>query len=218
MLSFLAKHPPRRHIAQLNRIDLDDGHSSVEFHAPTHHYLVTNRIPPAPAGHDLRTGPHRPNCALNPPMHWHSKQSETFHVLQGEAVFYLERNRRLAAVAGDTVHVPLATHHTFRNASPANDLLVEFTLDPRTSHRDEALFRNIWMYRDDCRRNGMDPNFFQVCMFNQQGNVCQALPGPRLVAQPLARLTTWLGSIIGKYLLGLSYSYEEWCYRNPQQS
>ncbi len=139
MLSLFANHPPRTRVAHLSRIVFDDGRSSIEFHLPEDRYLVINRLPPTPRHLNVNTWPHPANCALNPPMHWHSKQTETFHVLGGEARFYVEGQVTVAS-SGETVHIPLAAHHTFRNASSEKELLIEFTLDPTTRHRDESLF------------------------------------------------------------------------------
>ena len=142
MLSFLAKHPPRTRVAHLSRIVFDDGRSSIEFHLPEDRYLVINRLPPSPRLLHVNTCPHPANCALNPPMHWHPKQTETFHVLQGEARFYVEGQVTVAST-GETVHIPLAAQHTFRNASSEKELLIEFTLDPTARHRDESLFSTV---------------------------------------------------------------------------
>ena len=140
MLSFLAKQPPRTRTAHLTRFDLDDGRSTVDFNTASDAYLVMNRLPPAPKPVGVGAGVHAPNCALNPPMHWHSQQTETFHILQGKAIFHLEGAEEIAS-SGEIVHIPLAAHHTFRNASAEDDLLIEFTLDPSKGSRDEKLFR-----------------------------------------------------------------------------
>ena len=142
MLSFLAQRLPRTQVAHLETITFDDGRSSITFHDNTETYLVTNRLPPAPKATASKGNPHPANCALNPPMHWHSKQTETFHVISGQGLFYLEGNG-ITASPGDTVHIPRAAHHTFRNASSEEDLVVEFTLDPSTREQDERLFSTL---------------------------------------------------------------------------
>jgi len=145
MLSFLAKHPSRTRVAHLSKITFDDGRSSIEFKAPSNRYLVINRLPPASIqehpgnDNDSNPTPTPPNCALNPPMHWHSKQDEFFHVLEGQATFYLG-GRRKVAVAGDVVVIPGGQFHTFRNASHRDELVVEFVLEPRDRGRDEQFF------------------------------------------------------------------------------
>jgi len=144
MLSFLTKSPQRTRVAHLNKIAFDDGLSSIEFKAPSDQYLVINRLPPAPqeeAATVTRSKeiPSPPSCALNPPLHWHSRQDEFFHVLQGKAAFYLE-DRKHIATAGEVVKVPGGVYHTFRNASPKDELMVEFVLEPRYNERDEEFF------------------------------------------------------------------------------
>lgn len=149
MLSFLAKHPPRTRIAHLSKIPFDDGRSSIEFKAPSDRYLVINRIPPASVQETSTDGNHTtpspPNCALNPPLHWHSKQDEFFHVLEGKAAFFLG-GRSEIAVAGDVVIIPEGQFHTFRNASQQDELVVEFVLEPQNRDRDEEFFSTALLF------------------------------------------------------------------------
>ncbi|KIW11863.1 hypothetical protein PV08_09136 [Exophiala spinifera] len=221
MLSFLARTPPRTRVAHLNKIFFDDGRSAIEFKAPSDRYLVINRLPPAPIKHgdDDRKNPdvtpHAPNCALNPPMHWHFKQDEFFHVLEGKAAFFFDGRQRVAT-AGEVVKIPAGKFHTFRNASPKDDLVVEFVLDPSHRVRDEEFFRNAQSYRDDCRKAGVPRNIFQVCLFNNRANVVLALPGPRLIAKPLGLLFNFLGACIGRWIFGFEDSYLE--YYDPRNS
>ena len=69
---------------------------------------------------------------------------------------------------------------------------------------------NTQTYRDDCRKAGQARSIFQVLMFNRMGNVVLALPGPRLIARPLGLLLNLLGSLVGYWVLGYSYSYIEY--------
>lgn len=142
MLSFLAKHPRRTRTAHLTLISFDDGKSSIQFKHPSDRYLVVNRLPPDPASSINVQHPSPPNCALSPPIHWHSGQDETFHVLQGQARFFLDDEAHSVA-AGDVVHIPKRAFHTFRNASTEHELLIEFVLEPRFRERDEAFFRKL---------------------------------------------------------------------------
>jgi len=141
MLSFLAVHPPRTRIAHLSHIVLDNGRSTVEFKAPTDDYLVINRLPPAAADEDVerKRVPNKANCSLAPPLHWHSRQDETFHVLEGTAKFTLDGKEKIAGV-GETVLIPRQQFHTFCNASEEESLSVEFVLDPMMRYHDEAYF------------------------------------------------------------------------------
>lgn len=210
MFSFLARHPPRTRIVHLSKIEFDNGRSFIQFKPHDDRYLVINSLPPdenqaSPA--DEKPTP--PNCALAPPLHWHSHQEEVFHVLEGDALFYLEGKRQVAR-QGDVVTIPKQAFHTFRNASATQRLLIEFVLKPQNKDRDECFFRNTQTYRDDCRKAGVPRSMFQVLMFNRRGNVVLALPGPKPVAKLAGLLLNFLGSIIGRYFLGYSYSYPEY--------
>ncbi len=146
MIPFLARHPPRTRVAHLNKIFFDEGRSYIEFKGASDRYLVINRLPPAPIdesasknGTSSQAIPSPPNCALNPPLHWHSRQEELFHVLEGKAAFYVE-GRKCIATTGEVVKIPEGAFHTFRNASSKHDLVVEFVLEPRNRERDEEFF------------------------------------------------------------------------------
>ena len=139
MLSFLTRHPPRTRVAHLQKIHFDEGRSMIEFKPPSDRYLVINRLPPTTQSSGDDNEPCPPNCALAPPIHWHASQDETFHVLEGQARFFLDGQARVAA-AGDVVHIPQQAYHTFRNASKIQDLLIEFVLEPQSRERDEAFF------------------------------------------------------------------------------
>ncbi|KAI1616863.1 RmlC-like cupin domain-containing protein [Exophiala viscosa] len=222
MLSFLVKPPQRTRVAHLNKIAFDDGRSCIEFKAPSDQYLVINRLPPAPqeeASTDKHgiEGPSSPNCALNPPLHWHSRQDEFFHVLHGKAAFYLE-DRKHIATAGEVVEIPGGVYHTFRNASPKDDLVVEFVLEPRHKERDEEFFRNTQTYRDDCRKAGIPRNLCQVLMFNYRANVVLALPGPKFIAKPLGLLLNFFAAWAGTVIFGFRDSYPEYFDRQRPSS
>jgi len=214
MLSFLAIHPPRTRVAHLNTISFDDGASSIEFKPPSDRYLVINRWPPA--GSEEETIPGRAKCALSPRPHWHYNQLETFHVLSGTGKFMLE-GKEILARRGESVNIPAGAFHTFCNASTTEGMEVEFTLEPATRKRDEAFFRNIQTYRDDTRKAGMKPSLPQLLLIMRKGNVLLALPGPKFIAKPLALLMNFIcGLVIGKWLLGYSDSYPEYCHSEAE--
>lgn len=56
----------------------------------------------------------------------------------------------------------------------------------------------------------MSRSWFQVLMFNRKGNVVLALPGPRFIAKPMGLFLNVVGSLIGRWVLGYSYSYPEY--------
>lgn len=152
MLSFLSKRPMRTKTSHLSRLTLDDGRSSAIFKAPSDHYLVVNRLPPAaPAAAEAasdqdavaqrRRGPSRAgsDSSLAPPLHWHRAQQEVFHVVEGSARFTIGGEEQVAS-KGDVVVIPTGAFHTFCNASEQAELVVEFFLDPANRERDEAYF------------------------------------------------------------------------------
>ena len=51
---------------------------------------------------------------------------------------------------------------------------------------------------------------FQVLMFNRMGNVVLAFPGPKFIARPLGLMCNFLVGMIGRWVLGYSYSYPEY--------
>jgi mannose-6-phosphate isomerase-like protein (cupin superfamily) len=233
MLSFLATHPPRTKMAHLNIISLDDGRSSAEFKSPTDEYLVINRLPPAASDEDVsqKKVPNKANCVLAPPLHWHHSQMETFHILEGTAKITLENEQQLAR-PGEKVVIPVQQFHTFCNASEHEDLVVEFVLEPATRNDDEAYFSkelftyaspllwitltttisgNIWGYRDDCRKAGIQRSLPQALLFMWRGKIVPALSGPKFIARPLGLFLTFFGGVIlGKWILGYSDSYSEY--------
>ena len=140
MLGLLTSGPKRTRVAALDTIFFDNGRSSITFKSPSDPYLVINRLPPAAVAElEDNTNPPPPNCALDPPLHWHLDQVERFHVLEGEARFYLDGRVQTVAF-NDVVTIPRQAFHTFRNASTEHELLIEFVLDPKNRGRDEAFF------------------------------------------------------------------------------
>lgn len=59
-----------------------------------------------------------------PPSHIHTREAESFYVLEGEVTFYLEGDRRRAG-PGAFILVPIGTLHTFKNetSEPATMLI-----------------------------------------------------------------------------------------------
>jgi quercetin dioxygenase-like cupin family protein len=56
-------------------------------------------------------------------VHRHTRERETFYVLEGELSFWLEE-REVLARAGETVSIPVNAVHRFRNASAARAVAV----------------------------------------------------------------------------------------------
>ncbi|EPS29236.1 hypothetical protein PDE_04185 [Penicillium oxalicum 114-2] len=203
MLSFLAQRISRTITAHHNPLLFDAGRSTVEFKGPTDRYLVVNRWPPA-------SDEANRSIALRPPLHWHRHQTETFHVLKGTAEFLCDGQKSLRR-AGEVIIIPVGAVHTFCNASAEEELVVEFVLEPKWRERDEAFFRNVQSYRDDCRKACVPRSLPQVLLFNWMGGVVMALPGPAILAKPLGVMLNLVGGVlVGKYILGYQESYAEY--------
>ncbi len=64
---------------------------------------------------------------LGPPMHLHTREDETFHILEGEYEFVIE-GRPITARPGDTLIAPRHTPHRFTNSSRHDSrMLVQVT-------------------------------------------------------------------------------------------
>lgn len=72
---------------------------------------------------------------------------------------------------------------------------------------------NVWGYRDDCTRAGVQRSLFQTLLFMHRGGVAMALPGPDIVSKALGLLFTYVGGVlVGRLLLGYADSYPEYYY------
>lgn len=61
----------------------------------------------------------------------------------------------------------------------------------------------------------MSLSMVQVLMFNRLGNVVLAFPGPKFIARALGLIYNFVGAMIGRWVLGYSYSYTE--YYDPKR-
>ena len=178
---------------------MEDGRTHVEFFLtdPTSAYAMRSTLHPGPTIQD-------------PPYHWHKYQTETFTVESGIFLATVE-GKDEAITAGRTVTIRPGIYHTFKNGSPDTDLVVCAGLDPQERERDEAFFRNLYCYLDDCRKAGMSPSPFQMCLWLYCFDCYLALPGPRPLAKWFSERLVWtMGVMIGKWLLGMRESYPEY--------
>ena len=89
--------------------------------------------------------------------------------------------------------------------------MIEIGLDPSQRARDEAFFRNLYSYLDDCDRLRRGPNVCQLMLFLWAFECMVAMPGPKVLVQPLSRAMVWvLGVVVGKWMFGFRESYEEY--------
>lgn len=141
MLSFLAAgNPPRTNTASQNPVLYEDGRSSQEFHTTSESaYFVTHTIPP-------RGTP----SMLNPPLHFHSFQKETFAVRRGVGHYFLDRSSRVPDASrpivvreGESVEIPVGAYHRFESAGES-ELVVDIMLGPDTRDVEHCFFRNFF--------------------------------------------------------------------------
>jgi mannose-6-phosphate isomerase-like protein (cupin superfamily) len=80
----------------------------------------------------------RPGAFIPPHRHLH--QTETFEVLTGTGTFTVGR-RRVAATAGQRIHIPVGRPHAFRNRT-GQDVQLRATMRPAL--RAEELFERLF--------------------------------------------------------------------------
>ena len=120
-------------------------------------------------------------------------------------------------MAGQSVTILPGQHHTFVNPSETEPLVVSTGLDPVERERDEAFFRNLYCYSDDCRKVGREPNAAQLMLFLYFFDCYPALPGPKVVSRPLSQVLVFVvGVMVGKWLLGFKETYPEYYQRKVE--
>ena len=203
MLSFLASAPKRHPQAHAQTLVIEDGATTIQF-------LEKSSAADSPS-YGMRIH-HKPGDSVaNPPYHFHRYQTETFHVEKGTFRATVEGATTDISPGNDITITP-GLYHKYVNGSDTESLIVGVRLEPEERERDEAFFRNLYCYLDDCRREGMAPNLAQLCLFLHFFDCPLALPGPKMVGKPLSVMVTMVvGVFVGKWLLGFSESYEEYC-------
>lgn len=183
MFSLLTHTFPKTHTATTNPLITENGHNKIYFSpkAPTTATVTT----PWAMRNITKPGP----TLSTPPYHWHLRQDETFLVLRGRMLATIEGVDRVVG-AGEKVTIVAGQYHTFCNADAAADvkekesgggqnLKVSIGLDPADRERDEAFFRNLYSYLDDCERHGVAPQLPQLCLFLWFSNVISPGRGQR---------------------------------------
>ena len=95
--------------------------------------------------------------------------------------------------------------------------MISVGLDPMERERDEAFFRNLYGYLDDCRMDDMPPSLAQMCLFLHFFDCYLAIPGPKTIMNPLSELLVFiLGVVVGKLMLGYRETYPEY-YKEKKQ-
>jgi len=131
---------------------------------------------------------------FKPVMHIHTKQDETFHVLEGELTCILDRKKQIIRKGGCIV-LPKGIPHTHFNEGE-HDLLLLQTVSPSLDF-DTALENLIGLSAEGQLPNG-EPKFLQVMLWlrNFQSKTYLAkvpVPVQDALAFLLARPARWLG-------------------------
>ena len=205
-LSFLASHPPTRtRQSHLRTIHTESGRTTIEFSpSSSSHALADATV------HAMRTIVPAGKTIHDPPYHWHKYQTETFTVLRGTFLANVE-GVQTPIKAGSTVTVEAGQYHTFTNPSQTEELEILTGLDPAERERDEAFFRNLYGYLDDCEKAKISPSLCQILLWLWTFDCYLALPGPKWLMRIVSQIMVWvLGVVVGKYLLGYQQNYEEY--------
>jgi quercetin dioxygenase-like cupin family protein len=130
------------------------------------------------------------------PLHYHPGMSETFTVLKGclDMEVGAKGDRRILQ-AGEQVHVPAGTHHSFRNSS--NDW-VTFITENRPASGFEQFIRGMFGLAIDGRVNakGMPSNLFHLALLLKKADIVLVGVPPMLQALlfgALIRVGNWIG-------------------------
>ncbi|KAG6986466.1 hypothetical protein G7Y79_00082g100820 [Physcia stellaris] len=205
MLSFLAPRLSKTPTATQNPLRTEDSQNAFHFFAadPSVEFAMKAHIKPGPTIHV-------------PPYHWHKYQTETFLIHSGTMRATQEGSDKIIP-AGQSITVEPGLYHTFYNNSMTENLSFSTGLDPMERERDEAFFRNIYSYLDDCRKAGKSPHIAQLMLFLYFFDCYPALPGPKSLSRPLSQVLVFVvGIMVGKLLLGFKESYPEYYQRKVE--
>jgi quercetin dioxygenase-like cupin family protein len=130
------------------------------------------------------------------PLHYHNSMNETFTVLEGclEMEVDAKGNRRLLK-AGEQLHIPAGTHHSFRNASTE---WVTFTSENRPAGEFEQFIRGMFGLAIVGKVNakGMPTNVFHLALLLKKADtVLVGIPPilQNLLIGALVAVGNWLG-------------------------
>ncbi|CAF9934100.1 MAG: hypothetical protein HETSPECPRED_009106 [Heterodermia speciosa] len=207
MLSFLTHPPPRTPRAHLHTYSTEDSTSHTTFLPSS----SSSSSATSPSSKSLLRSTQRPGPSIHdPPYHWHKHQTEHFTIESGTFLAVLDGHEHTFH-PGQVCTIPPGRYHTYRNGSPDKELTFRIDFDPQEKGRDEAFFRNVYAYVEDCRRAGVRPSIFQLCLWLYVFDCYLALPGPGGLARGVSEWLVWvLGVVVGKRLLGMRESYPEY--------
>ncbi|PWY91699.1 hypothetical protein BO94DRAFT_377632 [Aspergillus sclerotioniger CBS 115572] len=217
MFSFLRSPlPPRVNRASQNPIIYEDGRSSVAFYPPDtdDNYVFRTTLPPRTSNSST--------SILEPPLHYHTYQTETFRIVKGSIYLYrgldpkpwkqlTANNTTTTTEAELTATIQPKTYHRLQNASATEELIFDVRLAPVNHAIEERFFRNFFGYLDDCRAAQQTTSIFQLMVFLYHADIPLALPLPwHGVGVVVSRVCTMVGAMWGVWVLGYRVSYEEY--------
>ena len=149
---------------------------------------------------------------MAPIAHYHLLQTESFHVESGRGIWFF-KGKQIELKAGDEIIIPRCTWHTFENhPDSAEPLAILYRYDSQRFIMEEKFFRNTLTYLWDCRRAGVEPSPFQLCVFLSACWMPGGLipcPGDYLSCAVNA-IFMWVFAFIGRYVYGYQSSYPEY--------
>jgi mannose-6-phosphate isomerase-like protein (cupin superfamily) len=135
-----------------------------------------------------------------PPDHYHSGQVEDYEIISGELTLTMDR-KEVVVGPGDTFHVPIGAHHTFKATS---DEPCHYFVDHRPALTFKDFMVTICDLAYDGRSNakGMPSMLHLMAILNRTPGE-QYIVGPPKAAQRLLQL---VGGAVGK-LRGYETTY-----------
>ncbi|USW52955.1 Putative rmlC-like cupin domain superfamily, rmlC-like jelly roll protein [Septoria linicola] len=211
MISFLrAPHPPQTNQADKDLTIYENGTSSVQYHAKGSQYMMTHTIPPTKPGEEP--------SIIQPPLHYHIYQKETFNVIAGQAHLFFGLDPLPSAVLSasgpsSTAVLGPMRYHRFENSSKTETLKINIQLDPEDYENESRFFRNFFGYLNDCKRAKQAPSVFQLFVFLWSADTPLAIPMPfglETVGVYLSWVLMIVVAYVGMYGLGYKTSYPEY--------
>ncbi|KAF2166532.1 hypothetical protein M409DRAFT_66563 [Zasmidium cellare ATCC 36951] len=207
---------PRTKVSHLNPITYDHDRAVNAIYKRGDIYFGSQTVPPNNAWSDGT------RSFMAPMSDFHLLQTESFHVTSGRGVWYLG-DEVIHLNEGEDMVIPPWRAHRFENLPGSTEpLRIEYRYDRQRFAMEESFFRNALTYMDDCRRVGVVPSWFQLCVFcSKAWMVPDVVPVPwvRGVGGEYVRCVVncvimWVCSVVGWVVFGYRGSYRE--YYDPE--
>ncbi|KAI3324039.1 hypothetical protein HD806DRAFT_58928 [Xylariaceae sp. AK1471] len=147
-----------------------------------------------------------------PPLHVHLFQDEYFTVEKGVLGVVTDSKTHALTKADGTLKIKAGTRHRFWfHESSTEDVVFRGWIDSQDKDQglDRDVLRNYQGYIVDCRKNNLEPSFFQLALIMYDASTILTPP----FWMPLALLTGlnhMLARWMGQYLLGYKSTYPEY--------